>query len=479
MRVRFAPSPTGYLHIGNARTALANFLIAKKNNWKFTLRIEDTDMERSSKGSEASIINDLQWLGIEWDEGPDVGGDRGPYRQSERFEIYREYTEKLLNENKAYPCYCLPEEIDKVRKEIEKENRPFVCPQKCGEMNPDQRKKKESEGIKPAIRFRVPPNRVITVKDYIKGNISFRSDNIGGDFIIVRSDGIPVYNYIVVIDDALMEVTHVIRGEDHLSNTPKQVLIAEALNLPVPQYAHHALVLGEDRSKLSKRHGITSVELYRKEGYLPEALVNYLAMLGWAAESGEEILAIDQLVKQIDLTNLAKSAAVFDFHKLKWMNGVYIRNYPLDKLTDLMIPYIEEAGYTIDAMGRKKLEDLIDLVRGYCEILSDVKKIIGIFLDEVSIPDGEADDLLKEDHSKEIVALAKEIIENEVNENNFHETLISKIKEQTSLKGKKLFMPLRAVITGRLKGPDMHAALQLIGFEKIKKRIQYCFDKYK
>ena len=282
MRLRFAPSPTGYLHIGNARTAVVNYVIARKFNAAYVLRIEDTDMERSSAESERSILEDLSWLGIRWDEGPGAGGEYGPYRQSERFDIYRDYTRRLLENGSAYHCYCSPEELEAMRREAQAAGRPFVYPGRCRNLSEAEKKRLESEGRSPTVRFHVPEGRSIEVDDLIKGRVLFGSENIGGDFIIVRSDGVPMYNYIVIIDDALMKISHVIRGEDHLTNTPKQIMIARALDLPVPQYAHLALVLGPDRSKLSKRHGITSVKMYRREGYLPEALVNYLSMLGWA-----------------------------------------------------------------------------------------------------------------------------------------------------------------------------------------------------
>ncbi len=479
MRVRFAPSPTGFLHIGNARTAIINYLLAKSNNWKFILRIEDTDRERSTRESEQSILNDLSWLGIVWDEGPDKGGSYGPYRQSERFDIYREYTERLLEENNAYHCYCTPDEIETVRKKVEAENKPYECVNRCGEIGDDDKKKFELDGRKPAVRFRVSRGELITVKDYIKGNITFNSDNIGGDFIIVRSDGYPIYNYIVVLDDILMKVSHVIRGEDHLSNTPKQVLIHRALGIPVPEYAHHPLILGPDRAKLSKRHGITSVELYRKEGYLPEALVNYMALLGWATEDGAEILTFDEIVRQIDLKNIGKSASVFDFQKLRWMNGIYIRNYPVDSLVELFLPYITEAGFDPLAVEERHLKSIITAVRGSCEVLSDIKKVIGIFLSELNEPDEEADKMLKEDYSREIIILTEKLFSgSRINGENFIEGIITMIKEGTELKGKKLFMPVRAMLTGRLKGPEMDAAIPLIGFEKLRKRVEYCFNTY-
>jgi len=478
MRVRFAPSPTGFLHIGNARTAVYNYLVSKKENAELILRIEDTDMERSSRESEESIIDDLNWLGIEWHEGPDKPGNCGPYRQSERFNIYQEYTDKLLAEGKAYYCYCTSEELDQMRKLSTDDKGQFEYSGKCRDLTEEQKKQFESEGRKPTIRFRVPENQTIIVKDHIKGDIKFNSNNIGGDFIIVRSDGIPIYNYIVTIDDNLMEITHVIRGEDHLSNTPKQVLIALALGLPVPEYAHMALVLGPDRSKLSKRHGITSVDLYRKQGYLPEALVNYMAMLGWASSSGEEILTVDQIAAELSLENLAKSAAIFDFQKLKWMNGVYIKNYPLAKITDLFIPYLKEAGFNIENIERNNLEEIISAIRGYCEILPDISNLIGIFINDINEPDEKSDELLHQEDSITNIKAAYELMQGEINEKNYTDELIGKIKEKTSLKGKKLFHPVRAMLTGRLSGPDMDISMSLIGFENCKKRIEYCFKKY-
>jgi glutamyl-tRNA synthetase len=477
MRVRFAPSPTGFLHIGNARTAVANFIIATKEKAEYILRIEDTDIERSSKESEDSILSDLKWLGIKWTEGPDCGGDFGPYRQSERYDIYQEYTDKLMSIGSAYHCYCSKEELDDIRKDDEAQKKVFVYQGKCRNLSADDKKKFESKGRKPTVRFRVPDNESIKVNDLIKGEIVFNSENIGGDFIIVRSDGHPIYNYIVIIDDMLMNITHVIRGEDHLSNTPKQICIAKALNLPSPQYAHLPLILGSDRSKLSKRHGITSVELYRKEGYLPESLMNYLSTLGWASDTGEEILSIDQISSQFELSSLGKSAAVFDFQKLKWMNAIYIRSYPLDKLTDLMIPYIKETGINTDKVERNILETAVNILKGNCEILSDIKKIIGMLLLDINEQDEDCDKLLREEDSVKLIKAASEIFDS-VPEENFTASLLNSIKEKSGFKGKKLFHPVRAMLTGRLNGPELDIAIPVIGREKCRKRIDFCLKKY-
>jgi glutamyl-tRNA synthetase len=478
MRVRFAPSPTGFLHIGNARTAIINYLVSRRFGADFVLRIEDTDLERSSKESEASIFHDLAWLGLSWTEGPDKPKDCGPYRQSERFDIYARYTEKLLAEGKAYHCYCSQEELDAQRAVCEAKGESFVYPGTCRHLTEDQRRQKESEGRKPTVRLHVPEGESIDVDDAIKGPVHFDSRNIGGDFIIVRSDGIPIFNYIVIIDDALMKITHVIRGEDHLPNTPKQIMVARALGLPVPKFAHLPLVLGDDRKKLSKRHGITSVDNYRAEGYLPEALVNYIAMMGWSAGSGDEIMPAEKIAEQIDLSLLGKSAAVFDFTKLRWVNAHYIRSYDLAKITDLFIPYLQKEGYDTSAMDREKLEKIIALVRGSCELLSDIGKVSRIFLEEVPAPDAEADELLKTEEGKKAAAAAFELMGTEITAENFASDLINKIKEKTGLKGKNLFHPCRALLTSSLAGPDLAEAMKVLGFEVCVKRVKAVHERY-
>ncbi len=478
MRVRFAPSPTGYLHVGNARTAVINYLMAKKYGASLVLRIEDTDMERSTRESEESIYRDLSWLGIRWDEGPDVGGAFGPYRQSERFDIYRAYTERLIADGNAYHCYCTREELEDMKKEGAGGTDSYAYSGKCRNLDTDARKALEAEGRRPTVRFRVPEGEPIVIDDRIKGPVEFNSSHIGGDFIIVRSDGVPVFNYIVIIDDALMNISMVIRGDDHLSNTPKQVLIARALGLPVPEYAHLPLIMGPDRSKLSKRHGITSVEMYREQGYLPDAVLNYMAMLGWATESGDEIVPLDEIVRQIDLDGLSKSAPIFDFQKLKWMNGSYIRDYPLPEVTDLFLPHLERAGYHPDSIEREHLEKVVSLLRIYCELLTDIGIFAGIFLDEISEPDDEADTMLRSAEGLAVIDAAFSLFRSELDRENFAALLVGRVKETTSLKGKSLFMPLRALITGRQKGPELDQSMPLIGYERCCKRVAYCYERY-
>ncbi len=475
MRVRFAPSPTGFLHIGNARTAVINHLVAQKENADLIIRIEDTDKERSTKESEISIMEDLKWMGIKWTESPEMGGDYGPYRQTERFDIYKEYTDKLIANGGAFRCFCTREDVEADKEDAVKNNKPFM--DRCRNLSTEEQEKLVSQGKEFTVKFKVPEGETISFNDLIKGDISFKSEHIGGDFIIVRSDGFPVYNYIVIIDDTLMKITHVIRGEDHLSNTPKQILIARALGLPEPQYAHMPLLIGDDKKKLSKRHGITSVDLYKKEGYLPEALVNYLGLLGWATESGEEIMTQERLIELFSISNIGKSAAVFDFRKLRWMNGQYIKNYDLKEITDMFIPYLEDGGFDLSGTDRERIESIISLVRGNCEVLSDIVNYMGIFLYEINEPDEKTESLLKEDYSGDIIKIASELI-GCLSESDFIEKLIPGIKEKTEHKGKKLFHPLRALFTGALSGPELDLALPLIGYDKTKKRIEYCREKY-
>src|SRR2546423_3062936 len=323
MRVRFAPSPTGQLHVGNARTAFFNWLLARGQGGTFILRIEDTDTQRSTRESEAGMLRDLRWLGLDWDEGPDAGGAYGPYRQSDRLTVYREHAERLLSEHKAYLCFCTEEELQQERERATAEHRQPIYSGKCRAIDPADAQRRRSANEACAIRLRIP-DHPIRFHDLVHGPVEF-SNEVVSDPIILRSSGMPVYNYVVVIDDALMKIMHVIRGDDHLSNTPKQVALYEALGWPVPEFAHLSTILGADRERLSKRHGATSIANFRDMGVLPEALVNYLALLGWAPPGGtREIFSIQELVKEFSLERVTPSPAVFDMEKLYWLNRHYI-----------------------------------------------------------------------------------------------------------------------------------------------------------
>jgi len=344
MRVRFAPSPTGHLHVGNARTALFNWLVARRHGGTFILRVEDTDRERSTAVSEAAIKDDLRWLGLTWDEGIDAGGEVGPYRQSERLDLYATYTERLLREGHAYRCFCTPEQLDADRQAALAAARPPKYPGTCRHLPAAEVAQRLAGGETAAVRLRVPADRTVSFDDLVRGTVSFHTDVIG-DPVIVRADGIPAYNYAVVIDDALMHITHVVRGEDHISNTPRQLLVYEAFGWTPPAFAHLSLVLGPDHAPLSKRHGATSVAEFRGKGYLPEALANYLALIGWSPGDGDEILPLPTLAERFDLGAVGHSAGVFDEAKLAWVNRHYLKAVSPARLADLAQPYLAGAGW--------------------------------------------------------------------------------------------------------------------------------------
>ena len=353
MRVRFAPSPTGHLHVGNVRTALFNWLLARGQDGTFILRIEDTDVERSTADSDAMILEDLRWLGLDWDEGPEVGGPVGPYRSSERLGKYQSRARVLIEQGRAYYCFCTPEQLDAERKEALANNLP---PEIFGPLRrssiPQNRRRRVQSGEPAAVRFRTPENREIAFTDLVRGDIRFHTDVIG-DQVLLRSDGHPAYNFAVVVDDGLMGVTHVVRGEDHISNTPRQILIYEALGFTAPAFGHVAMVLGPDHTKLSKRHGAVSVDEFREKGYLPEALLNYLALLSWSPGDNQEVVPIAEMAKRFSLSDVGHSASVFDEEKLAWVNRHYLKDADPERLARLSMPYLERAGYLT---GRLKPE---------------------------------------------------------------------------------------------------------------------------
>src|SRR4051812_9640733 len=349
MRLRFAPSPTGQLHVGNARTALFNWLLARGSGGTFVLRIEDTDIERSTREAEDAILRDLRWLGLDWDEGPDTGGPCGPYRQSERLHLFTSYAQELLTAEAAYYCFCSVAQLEANRQAAVAAGRPSMYPGTCRSLSVEQANARIAAGERPAIRFRVPERRDVVFTDLVRGDVRFSGDVIG-DPVIVRADGHPAYNFAVVVDDALMEITHVVRGEDHISNTPRQLLLYEAMGFTPPAFAHLALVLGPDHSPLSKRHGATSVAEFRGKGYLPEALVNYLALIGWSprhgapAGDGDELMSIDEMARRFSLDAVGHSAGVFDEEKLAWVNRHYLKAADPAHIARLAVPYFVEAG---------------------------------------------------------------------------------------------------------------------------------------
>ncbi|AUG59037.1 MAG TPA: glutamate--tRNA ligase [Ruminiclostridium sp.] len=483
VKVRFAPSPTGHLHIGGARTALFNYLFAKKHNGKFLVRIEDTDLVRSSVESERVIINDLKWLGINWDEGIDAGGENGPYRSTERREIYKKYVDKLLEEDKAYYCYCTQEELEEERKRLEEANSDMLgYSGKCSNLTEEQIKKYEAEGRKPTIRLRVPKDQIIEIDDIVRGHVEFDSNGVG-DFIIVKSDGIPVYNFAVVVDDYLMGITHVIRAEEHLSNTPRQILIYDALGFKKPQFAHVSLILGHDRTKMSKRHGATWVEQYRDLGYLPEAIVNFLALMGWSPETEEEFFTIDELISQFSLERVSKNPAVFDNEKLNWMNSQYIKNASLERITDMAIPHLKKAGFIgeeVDGETYEWIKKMVKAVKHSLDYVAQITEKVKIFFnDEISPENDETLEVLKGEQVPQLMdALISKVNEADVIDEEFGKSVFKTIGKETGIKGKNLFMPIRVMLTGQMHGPELYDIISVLGKEKIIKRINWIRENY-
>lgn len=473
VRVRFAPSPTGDLHLGNVRTALYNWLYARHTGGVFILRVEDTDKARSTDTACENLLDIMNWLGLKWDEGPRVGGPHAPYKQSERTSFYEGYLQKLRDSGKVYPCYCTEEELELERKRQLGRGHMPKYGGKCKKLTADEIKARDDKGIPSVLRFIVPPGEIV-VQDEVRGEVTFPDDQIG-DFVLTRSDKSPTYNFTVVVDDALMEVTHVIRGEDHLSNTPKQILLYQALGFKVPKFAHLSIIKGPDGQKLSKRHGETSVESYKAKGYLPEAFLNYLALLGWAPKIGE-ILSLEQMATEFDLTHVGKSGAIFDPVKLHWMGMQYLakEKYSLDELTRALLPYLQNAQYITREEARVKFEWLktvVDAVRTNLGCFSDiVKETFYFFSDELHF-----DPTLTEEMKAQKPLL--EIFENDFKEFSGELTgeqflkIVKEVGKKTNIKGKNLYHPLRLALTGREEGPELVKIGPLLGQSKIVERI--------
>jgi len=462
VRVRFAPSPTGYLHIGGARTALFNWLFARKNNGKFILRIEDTDKERSTEESVKVILDSLKWMGLDWDEGPGKDGEFGPYFQSQREGVYTEYIEQLLDEGKAYPCYCTKEELDAEREQAKKEKRPYKYSGKC---------RNAGEKDKPyTVRLRVEQEGETVVKDLIRGDVSFKNEVLD-DFIIARADASPIYNFVVAVDDALMKITHVIRGEDHLSNTPKQAQVYKALGFPVPEFAHIPLILGPDKSRLSKRHGATSVGEYEKMGILPDAFVNALALLGWAYDDKTEKFSREELIKYFDLSRVHKSGAMYDINKMYHFNGIYIREMDIDKLVELCVPYLKETGFIDDKTDPEYIKHIVSLEQEKLKTLSEIAESTVYFFKEVEADEKAAKVLEKnKDNLVKILELLKAAINKTVNKEEI-EKEIRENMEKEGIKPKAYMHVARAVLSGRTTGPGLFDIIETLGKSTCLKRI--------
>lgn len=473
VRVRYAPSPTGHLHIGNARTALFNYLFARHNDGDFIIRIEDTDQKRNIEDGEKSQLENLAWLGMDWDESPEKPGEYGPYRQSERGEIYQPLIDQLLVSNRAYKCYCTEEELEAEREAQRARGEMPHYSGKCADLTPSEQAEKEAQGLTPVIRFRVPRNTSYTFNDMVKGEIVFESDNIGGDFVILKRDGMPTYNFAVAVDDHMMKITHVLRGDDHIANTPKQLMVYEAFGWTAPEFGHMTLIINsETGKKLSKRDEsiLQFIEQYRELGYLPEAMFNFTALLGWSPVGEDEIFSQEELIKIFDPERLSKSPAAFDGKKLEWVNNQYMKQLDLDTLTAMCIPYLVADGRIEADPSAEKIEWLKKVVSLYQPQMSyaaEIVEVSNLFFNEHPVLDEAAKEVLAGETVPTVLAAFKAQLEamDVVNVENI-KAGIKAVQKETGVKGKNLFMPIRVAVSGQMHGPELGDTIELLGKEK-------------
>jgi len=477
VRVRFAPSPTGFIHVGNARTALINYIFAKKNGGEFILRIEDTDKERNIEESIEQIISDLYWLKIDWDEGPNKGGQFGPYRQSLRTKYYMDHINKLMDNAMVYPCYCTAQELELRRQEALVKGVPPRYDNRCRDLTASERLVFENQGIKPVYRFKVEPE-IIVVNDIIKGEVKFDT-SLMGDFVVIRSDYTPTFHLAVCVDDAMMEISHVIRGDDHLSNTPRHVLLFKAFGYTPPEFAHISLIKGKDNQNLSKRdlNEYFSISGLRKNGYIPESVINYLVTIGASVEEDKEIMNMEEIIKNFELDKMGTSIATFDVDKLNWYGGNYIRSEELSRITELTIPYLKEAGLEIGNLDEQEysyLLDVVDVIRKNVSHLSQMAEYAGIFFkDEIELSGDILQSLNSERCKKVLYAVFDEInrMQDWITRDTFRE-FCDKIFAKTSIKGRDFYHTLRWVLTGKDCGPELIDIFILLGKDKVKSRIK-------
>lgn len=481
IRVRYAPSPTGHLHIGNARTALFNYLFARNQGGTFVLRIEDTDQKRNIEGGEESQMKYMKWLGMDWDEGPDIGGEYGPYRQSERNDIYKKYYTQLLEEGKAYKCYCTEEELAAEHDaQVAKGETPHYSG-KCRNLTDEQRAALEKEGRKPSIRFKVPEGKVYAFDDMVKGHVSFESDGIG-DWVAVKKDGIPTYNFAVAIDDHLMRISHVLRGDDHISNTPKQLMVYDALGWEPPIFGHMTLIVNENHKKLSKRDEtiLQFMEQYEGLGYLPEAMFNFIALLGWSPGGEEEIFSKEEFIKIFDAKRLSKSPAVFNKQKLEWMNNQYMKKADLDKVVAISLPQLIKAGRLPADMSDAQKEwarNLIALYQDHMSYGAQIVELTELFFQDEAVYEGTAKEALAgEQVSTVLTAFLQELEKMDEFRADQIQAAIKAVQKSTGQKGKNLYMPIRAAVTGQTHGPDVFRMIELLGREKVEERLKKFID---
>jgi nondiscriminating glutamyl-tRNA synthetase len=469
MRVRFAPSPTGHLHVGNARTALFNWLLARHHGGTFILRVEDTDRERSTAASEDAIKDDLRWLGLTWDEGVEAGGEVGPYRQSERLDLYAQHTDTLLESGHAYFCFCAPAQLEAERQAALAAGQPPKYSGRCRALALAEARARRDGGERPAVRLRVPVDREVAFDDLVRGRVTFHTDVIG-DPVIVRADGIAAYNYAVVIDDALMRITHVVRGEDHISNTPRQILVYEAFGWTPPAFAHLSLVLGPDHAPLSKRHGATSVAEFRAKGYLPEALANYLALIGWSPGDGDEVLPLDELARRFDLAAVGHSAGVFDEAKLAWVNRHYLKAAAPDRLVTLALPHLSAAGWATSAVSEAARAWLVSLTPPLAASIDRLTELpermhlVFRFAPDQALARPEVRDEAGQPLARAVVDAWANAVAGapRLTSKEAFRAVAKQVGAATGAKGKALFHTIRLATTGVPDGPELDILIPAI-----------------
>lgn len=471
IRVRFAPSPTGYLHVGGARTALFNWLFARHFGGVFILRIEDTDRLRSTEESTGGILSSLHWLGLDWDEGPGVGGDCEPYYQMQRLPFYLAVIEQLVEQGKAYYCYCTAEELKARRKAALAEGKPPGYDRRCRDLARAERAASQADGRRPAVRFAMPLEGETVVNDLIHGEVRFANNQLD-DLVIMKADGTPTYNFAVVVDDMLMRISHVIRADEHLANTPRQVRIYEALDYPLPQFAHVSMILGEDRTKLSKRHGATSLSDYRDSGYLPEAMFNFLALLGWSYDDKTEIMKRDEIVERFALDKVSPAPAVFSEDKLDWMNGVYIRTLPTDDLAARLMPFLERAGIEAD---EETVRRVVPLIQERMKVLAEAADLVDFFFQEQIDYDAQLLIGKKMNPADSLSALKR--VRTVLNalpvfDEETLESTLRDLAQQLELKAGQLFGIIRVAVTGKRVAPPLFGTLCIIGKECVLSRLE-------
>ena len=481
VRVRYAPSPTGYPHVGNIRTALFNWLFARHHRGSFIVRIEDTDVTRKVKGAVEAILGGLRWLGMDWDEGPEVGGKYAPYFQSQRLEIYRELAQRLISQENAYYCYCSPQRLEEMRAEQVRRKQPPGYDRHCRHLSPEERTKKEAEGITPVVRFKTPLEGQTGFNDLIRGEVVFENNTID-DFVLLKSDGYPTYHLANVVDDHLMEITHVLRAEEWLSSTPRHLLLYQALGFEPPQFVHLPMILGTDRAKLSKRHGAVSITEYYEQGYLPEAMVNFLALLGWSLDDRTELLSRQELIDSFSLERVSRTAAIFNRDKLNWMNGVYIRSLTAEEFFEAVEPYLmmdRPAGETLIS-NEQYVRDILPLIQERARTLAEVAELAQFFfVDEL---DYAPDLLIGKNMSRESATKALEISQQRLKQLDVFgaeslEAVLRPLAVELGLKTGQLFGTLRVAVTGRTAAPPLFQTMAVLGKERCLERIKVALDR--